>query len=147
VTPAKAAASCAGCFAWGVLPGRYCRACFRARPGRPGPTVAALLAATTGSRGESAKQQRATSFRQLHRIGRCAGCDREQALKKQYCRLCWAQASLEAKGQVTVLAPALRTIGHHQLFFAGMHRIRQPGVRIGKQGRQVCAPARRRRWR
>jgi site-specific recombinase XerD len=28
ISPNKAAASCVGCFGWGVLPGRYCRACY-----------------------------------------------------------------------------------------------------------------------
>ena len=28
ISPTKAAASCVECFAWGVLPGRYCRACY-----------------------------------------------------------------------------------------------------------------------
>lgn len=28
ISPGKPAASCIGCFAWGVLPGRYCRACY-----------------------------------------------------------------------------------------------------------------------
>ncbi len=43
-------------------------------------------------------------------------------LKKGYCRLCWAQASLAARGQVTVLAPYLAAVSHHQLFFADMRR-------------------------
>jgi hypothetical protein len=43
-------------------------------------------------------------------------------LKKGYCRLCWAQASLEATGQVTVLAPYLEALSHCQLFFADMRR-------------------------
>lgn len=28
ISPTKPAASCIECFAWGVLPGRYCRACY-----------------------------------------------------------------------------------------------------------------------
>jgi integrase len=43
-------------------------------------------------------------------------------LKKGYCRLCWAQASLAAQGQVTVLAPYLAAVCYHQLFFADMRR-------------------------
>ncbi|MDP8961946.1 MAG: hypothetical protein M3N32_10070 [Actinomycetota bacterium] len=43
-------------------------------------------------------------------------------LKKGYCRLCCAQASLAARGQVTVLAPYLAAVSHHQLFFADMRR-------------------------
>jgi hypothetical protein len=58
-------------------------------------------------------------------------------IKKGYCRMCWMQASLEAKGQVSVLQPFLERICHHQLRFAAMQRPRQPGVRVGKQGRRV----------
>lgn len=52
------------------------------------------------------------------------------------------QASLEAKGQVTVLEPFLRKVGCHQLSFAGMQRwgARIPGRRIGKQGRRGRRP-------
>ena len=108
MTSPRPATSCAGCFAWGVLSGRYCHACF--------------------------------TFRRQHAVGTCSGCRREQPLKTNYCRLCWTQASLDARGHVSVLAPFLRTVGHHQLFFTGMHRIRQPGVRIGKQGRRGLRP-------
>ncbi|MGH3856008.1 MAG: integrase [Pseudonocardiaceae bacterium] len=61
-------------------------------------------------------------------------------LKKGYCRLCWCQASLEANGKVTVLAPYLERIRHHQLFFAWMHKPRQPGPRLGKRGRRLARP-------
>jgi hypothetical protein len=104
ISPAKPAASCAGCFAWGVLPGRYCRACY--------------------------------TFGQLHEPGECTFCRRIVPIKKGYCRLCWLQASLEAKGQVTVLEPFLRSLTHQQLFFSRMHRIRQPGPLLGKAGRR-----------
>jgi site-specific recombinase XerD len=52
------------------------------------------------------------------------------------------QASLEAKGQVTVLEPFLKQIRHHQLSFADMQRwgARQPGQMIGKQGRRGSRP-------
>jgi site-specific recombinase XerD len=110
ISPGKPAASCIGCFAWGVLPGRYCRACY--------------------------------SFGQTHEAGNCAACRRVVPLKKHYCRLCWMQASLEAKGQVTVLEPFLRKVGCHQLSFADMQRwgARAPGQRIGKQGRRGRRP-------
>lgn len=110
ISPGKLAASCLGCFAWGVLPGRYCRACY--------------------------------SFGQTHETGNCAACRRVVPLKKGYCRLCWMQASLEAKGQVTVLEPFLRKVGCHQLGFAGMQRwgARTPGKRIGRQGRRGLRP-------
>jgi hypothetical protein len=42
------------------------------------------------------------SFRQNHPVAECAGCHRNVSLKKDYCRLCWCQASLDAKGTVTV---------------------------------------------
>jgi hypothetical protein len=58
------------------------------------------------------------SFGQNHEPGECASCHRVVPLKKGYCRLCWCQAGLEAKGKVTVLAPYLERIRHHQLFFA-----------------------------
>jgi hypothetical protein len=63
----KPPASCLTCFAWGLLPGRYCSACY--------------------------------SFAQNHATGVCAGCDRTIALKKGYCRLCWCQASLQARAR------------------------------------------------
>ncbi len=105
ISPNKPAASCVGCFAWGVLPGRYCRACY--------------------------------TFGQLHQVGACAACRRDIPIKKGYCRLCWLQASLEAKGQVTVLEPFLRRLTCQQLFFTRMHRIRQPGPLLGKAGRRA----------
>jgi hypothetical protein len=61
-------------------------------------------------------------------------------LKKGYCRLCWAQASLEAKGQVTVLEPFLRKIRYQQLFFADLQRPRMRGPKVGKQGRRAGKP-------
>ncbi|MGH8918288.1 MAG: hypothetical protein ACRD0H_08125 [Actinomycetes bacterium] len=82
------------------------------------------------------------SFSYTHEPGECAACRRAVPLKKGYCRLCWIQASLEAKGQVTVLEPFLREIRHHQLSFAGMQRwgARKSGQRIGKQGRRGPPP-------
>jgi len=94
------------CFAWGLLPGRYCAAC--------------------------------SSFAQNHPTGVCAGCDRTVPLKKGYCRLCWCQASLQAKGEVTVLGPYPARVHDHQLFFAWMHKPRQPGSRLGKRGRRAA---------
>jgi hypothetical protein len=51
------------------------------------------------------------SFGVTHEPGECAACRRLVPLKKGYRRLCWMQASLEAKGQVTVLEPFLRKDG------------------------------------
>ena len=110
IRPGKPATSCAGCFAWGVLPGRTCRSC--------------------------------STFTRLHQPGECAACGRIVAVKKGYCRLCWLQASFEAKaaGRVTALEPILRQVRCQQLFFSGMHRIRQPGPLLGKQGRRKLRP-------
>lgn len=80
------------------------------------------------------------SFGQNHEPGECASCHRVVPLKKGYCRLCWCQASLGAKGKVTVLAPYLERIRHHQLFFAWMQKPRQPGPRLGKRGRRPLRP-------
>ena len=82
------------------------------------------------------------SFGVTHEPGECAACHRVVPLKKGYCRLCWMQASLEAKGQVTVLEPFLREICHHQLSFAGMQRwgARVPGRPAGRQGRRIGKP-------
>lgn len=91
--PSAPPATCPGCFAWGGQRFRgACRACYE--------------------------------FGRHHDQGECAGaaCHRVLPLKKGYCRLCWAQASLEARGQVTVLAPYLAAVCHHQLFFADMRR-------------------------
>ncbi|MGN9846066.1 tyrosine-type recombinase/integrase [Nonomuraea sp. H19] len=110
ISPTKPAATCVGCYAWGVLPGRYCRACY--------------------------------TFGQLHQVGQCASCHRDVPIKKGYCRLCWLQASLEAKDQVTVLEPFLRRLTCQQLFLSNMHRQRSqdPGPRIGRQGRRRSRP-------
>jgi hypothetical protein len=71
------------------------------------------------------------SFGRVHSTGICAACHRALPLKKDFCRFCWAQASLEAKGQVGVLEPFLRKIEHHQLFLAGLHRSRTRIPKIG----------------
>jgi integrase len=55
-----------------------------------------------------------------HPQGTCAACGRIQPVKKGYCRLCWCQASLQARGMHSVLPPFLERIRYHQLFFAGM---------------------------
>jgi hypothetical protein len=76
-----------------------------------------------------------------HAPGECAVCHRLVPLKKGYCRLCWMQASLAAKGQVTVLEPFLREIRHHQLSFADMQRwgTRVPGRLACRQGRRPAS--------
>lgn len=82
------------------------------------------------------------SFAAAHEPGECAACHRMVPLKKGYCRLCWMQASLEAKGQVTVLEPFLREVRHQQLSFAGMQRwgARVRGRPAGKGGRRIARP-------
>lgn len=106
IKPGKPAVSCIGCFAWGVLPGRRCRSC--------------------------------STFDRLHEAGECAACGRTAAIKRGYCRLCWLQASLQVKsdGRVYDMEPVLRELRGQQLFFFGMHRLRQPGPLLGKQGRR-----------
>jgi hypothetical protein len=110
IRPDKPAASCGGCFAWGVLPGRRCRSC--------------------------------STFDRLHEPGACATCGRTVAVKKGYCRLCWLQARLQVRtlGRGGVLAQDLRRVRCQQLFFFGMHRLRQPGPLLGKQGRRTPRP-------
>ena len=83
------------------------------------------------------------TFATLHEVGRCAACHRSVPTKKGYCRLCWLQASLEARtnGEVVVLAPYLAQLQHQQLFLARMHRIRQPGPLLGRAGRRPARHA------
>jgi hypothetical protein len=68
------------------------------------------------------------TFGRNHQTAACDGCHRSRPLKRDYCRLCWSQARLNAKtttglptvhGEVT--APWLRSVRHHQLFFMGLH--------------------------
>jgi site-specific recombinase XerD len=60
-------------------------------------------------------------------------------LKNAYCRLCWCQASADAKGVWTpTLLPYLERVRDHQLFFAKMQcqKARKGQPRLGKRGRQ-----------
>ena len=52
------------------------------------------------------------------------------------------QASLEARGQVTILEPFLRQVRHQQLSFADMQRwgARVPGKPVGPGGRRAARP-------
>ncbi|CAN3978409.1 hypothetical protein KPATCC21470_1032 [Kitasatospora purpeofusca] len=76
------------------------------------------------------------SFRRHEEPAECSGCHRAVRLKKGYCRLCWHQASQNAKGEVTLLQPYLEKVRHHQLFLTNLHRPRCPGPPRGKrQGR------------
>jgi hypothetical protein len=82
------------------------------------------------------------TFAAAHEPGECAACHRVVPLKKGYCRLCWMQASMEARGQVTILEPFLREVRHQQLSFADMQRwgARVPGRPVGKRGRRAARP-------
>lgn len=82
------------------------------------------------------------AWRHNHSVERrCAGCQRELAVKDEHCRLCWQQARLEAKlvgglkrGAVTVLQAG--NLEHHQLFFDRMkgRRSRSPPRRYDRRG-------------
>ncbi|MCY0932568.1 hypothetical protein OTB20_41960 [Streptomyces sp. H27-H1] len=107
----KPAASCAGCLAWGQLPGRFCRGCYTY-----GQTHA--VAACAGCRREVAVPE-----------------------EHGYCRLCRAQATWAIKadgavGRDSLLLPFLRQVTHQQLFFANLQRPRNGGPPVGKAGRR-----------
>ena len=105
----KPAASCAECFAWGVLPGQCCRACYTFRQ--------------LHDRGECTACQRIVPTNR----GYCRLCWL-QALHEA-----------KTAGQTHVSEPFLLGLRHHQLFFARMHRdyYRVPGrPRLGKPGRR-----------
>lgn len=105
----KLAASCSGCFAWGQLPGRFCRGCY-----------------TYGQQhavGECVGCQRQVPVDDKH----------------GYCRLCRAQATwaIKASGKASVIEPYLRQVSCQQLFFANLQRPKNGGPRVGKAGRRV----------
>ena len=58
-------------------------------------------------------------FRRRHPSACCAGCRRDVPLKKNYCRLCWLQAALQAANPPVVTEADLAGVTHHQLAFAG----------------------------
>ena len=116
--------SCEGCLAWGEFSGRLCPACYM--------------------------------FGRAREDAACVGCGRQQPLKWDYCRLCWCQARLSAKtapGQPAAEADVrsrLAAIGHHQLFFMGLHYRRGSAPDIPRRGgprgslpKPPPAPARR----
>jgi hypothetical protein len=113
ISPDKPAASCAECFAWGVLPGHCCRACYTFRNLHPPGRCAAC--------------HRIVAVKQ----GYCRLC-RLQALH-----------DAKAAGQTTVSEPFLHGVRHQQLFFSRMHRdhYRVPGrPRLGKLGTRGLRP-------
>ncbi|MGI5185435.1 integrase [Dactylosporangium sp. CA-152071] len=115
ISPHKAAASCAECFAWGVLPGSCCRACYTFRG--------------LHDRGECSACRRVVPVNK----GYCRLCWLQ------------ALHDAKAAGHTHVSAPFLHAVRHQQLFFARMHRdfYRLPGrERLGKRGRRAApAPA------
>lgn len=113
ISPGKPAASCVECFAWGVLPGYCCRACYTFRNLHPPGRCAAC--------------HRTVPIKE----GYCRLC-RLQAL-----------ADAKAAGKTAVSEPFLRRVRSQQLFFARMHRdhYRIPGrARLGKGGTRGRRP-------
>ncbi|MFY1632384.1 integrase [Solwaraspora sp. WMMB335] len=118
----RAVTTCAACLAWGLTFAQgVCLACYNFAAPRHG-----------------------------HQAGECGACLRRERLKKGYCRLCWCQARTvrtvladDARSAV-VLAPYLRDIRHHQLFFADMDRRTAPPRaaprRYGVKGRPLKPP-------
>jgi len=75
--------------------------------------------------------------------GTCAGCDRFLPVRRDYCRLCWKQATLETAGcWAPAIEPFLEAVRHHQLFLAGLHHsVPAPtGPRLGKNSRKAPHP-------
>lgn len=113
ISPNKPAASCVECFAWGVLPGSCCRACYTFR--------------NLHSTGRCATCHRMVPVKE----GYCRLC-RLQALD-----------DARAAGKIAVSEPFLPGVRHQQLFFARMHRdhYRVPGrTRLGKLGTRGLRP-------
>jgi hypothetical protein len=113
ISPDKPAASCAECWAWGVLPGSCCRACYTFRNLHPP--------------GQCMACRRMVPVKE----GYCRLC-RLQALEEA-----------KAAGKTTLSESFLRGVRHQQLFFTRMHRdhYRVPGrVRLGKLGTRGLRP-------
>ena len=112
IAAGKPAASCAECFAWGVLPGHCCRACYTFRQ--------------LHGRGECTACRRSVPINR----GYCRLCWL-QALYES-----------KVAGQTHVSEPFLLGLRHQQLFFARMHRdyYRVSGrALLGKPGRRILA--------
>lgn len=77
-------------------------------------------------------------FRRRHPSACCAGCRRDVPLKKNYCRLCWLQAALQAANPPVVTEADLAGVTHHQLSFAGTTKMRGP--RSGAHRRAARQP-------
>jgi hypothetical protein len=65
-------------------------------------------------------------FRRRHPSACCVGCRRDVPLKKNYCRLCWLQAALQAADPPVVTEGDLAGVTNHQLSFAGTTKMRGP---------------------
>jgi len=112
VSPHKPATSCDGCFAWGVLSGRFCSACSVFRHHHPGE-------------GECTGCGRVLSVK----MGCCRLCWRQATIEAH------AVGGLP-RGAVTILGPG-RRLAHHQLFFDRMklRRAESPVRKYDRRGR------------
>lgn len=113
ISPGKPATSCAECFAWGVLAGHCCRACYTFRNLHPSGRCTAC--------------QRTVPIKD----GYC-----------RLCRL-HVLDDAKAAGKTAVSEPFLRRVRCQQLFFARQHRghYRIPGrARLGKHGTRGQRP-------
>ena len=71
-------------------------------------------------------------FRRRHPSAACAVCARVVPLKNSHCRLCWLQAASLSADPPVVTEDDLARVTCHQLWFAGMTKMRGPrsGVRL-----------------
>ncbi|MGW3473416.1 integrase [Saccharopolyspora sp. NPDC000995] len=81
-------------------------------------------------------------FRRRHPSAGCAACGRVVPLKNGHCRLCWLQAASLATDPLVVTEDDLARVTCHQLWFAGMTKMRGPrsGVRLRARLRATAAP-------
>ena len=81
-------------------------------------------------------------FRRCHPRAACAVCARVVPLKNSHCRLCWLQAASLSMDPPVVTKDDLARVTCHQLWFAGMTKMRGPcsGVRLraGLRGSAVA---------
>jgi hypothetical protein len=79
-------------------------------------------------------------FRRRHPSAACAVCGRVVPLKSGHCRLCWLQAAALAADPPVVTNDDLARVTCHQLWFAGMTKMRGPrsGVRARARARAAA---------